>query len=165
MTSHYVEQAGIVLRLIMSAGRTLTLKKGFSFSNAIHYLGHTIRPGTLEAAKKTTDATKGSIPPTNISEPRSFSDLWTVYQGVILNFSWTTAPLIAKVEKDEPKSFELAETELAVMGQLREKFMTPPTLGLPKKEGKLIIGTDAFEEQVGFVLQQKQNDCSSRSIG
>lgn len=65
----------------------------------------------------------------------------------------------------EAKLFELDEAELAVMEQLKEKLTTPLIVALPKREKRHVIDSDACEKQVGCVLQQEKDGCSSRPIG
>lgn len=71
-TPRHIEQVGIVLMFMKSAGLILTLYKCFFFTSAIDYLGHTIRHGTQEVATKTTDAMRGFRLPTKIIDLRSF---------------------------------------------------------------------------------------------
>lgn len=59
-----------------------------------------------------------------------------MYQRFVINFSRTAAQLHAKLEKREPKSFELDETILAMVEQLKEKLTTPPILSSVNEKGK-----------------------------
>lgn len=105
--SQHIEQAATVLRLMKSARLILKLKKSFFISNAIHYLGHTIRLGLLKVATKTTDAIYGFKPPPNTSELRFFLGCCNVYGRLLPVSVLVAAPLNANLNKGEQKSFEL----------------------------------------------------------
>lgn len=69
-TSQHVEQVATVLRLMKNAGLTLKLEKYFFITDAIEYVAHAIRSGTLKLATKITDVIRGFRPATNINKIR-----------------------------------------------------------------------------------------------
>lgn len=150
--AQHIQQAATVLRLIRSAGLTMKLNKCFFYPGAINYLGHTVHPITLKTPAKTTDAVRGFRPSTNIWEVRSFLSFCHEYRRFVSNIVKTATLHIAKLKKDKPKSFELDETEFAVMEHLKEWLTTLPILALPRREGKFIIVTDTCRKQVWCVL-------------
>jgi hypothetical protein len=63
---------------------------------------------------------------------------------------------VRKVER--PELGILTDEQLIAFDTLRGKIIRPPVLTLPKKEGRLVIGTDASAEQlsVSCCLFQEQ---------
>lgn len=55
LPKNHIEQGRCVLRKLYKAGVTLKLKKGKFFTETIDYLGHVIRPGSVELAGHITD--------------------------------------------------------------------------------------------------------------
>lgn len=76
--SQHSQQASIVSTLKKSSGLTLIVRKCFFFTFSNAYLRHTVWPGTLELATKTTDAIRGFKPPTNICKLRPFLNLCNI---------------------------------------------------------------------------------------
>ena len=162
----HIEHVKKVLMLLQDAGVTIKLRKCFFFTDNIDYLGHVIRPGTLEIAPKATEAIKNLKPPKNVTELRSFLGLCNVFRRFVPNFSRIAAPLNKKLKKGEPQHFDhLTDEELSAMKDLQDKLITPPVLALPRPNGRITIDTDACAYQVGCVLLQEQEDQTVKPIG
>lgn len=70
-----ISQVRSVLMIFGNAGVTLKLRKYFFLQDRIDYIGHVIRPGSLEVTPKVTKAIKNIIPPRNVNELRSLLGL------------------------------------------------------------------------------------------
>ena len=68
-----------ILQALQEAGVTLKFAKCDFFTDTVKYLGHIIRPGTLEIDHAATKALKGLRHTTTQSELRSFLGLCNVY--------------------------------------------------------------------------------------
>lgn len=55
--------------------------------------------------------------------------------------------------------------EIKALDVLKEKFISPPGLTLPKIKEQFTLFTDACDRQVGCVLLQKQKDSKDRLVG
>ena len=90
--SHFrhVEQ---VLNVLKDAGVSLKLKKCSFFADRVKYLGHVIRPGSLEIDETVTAASRQAKQPRTQKEVRSFLGLCNIYRMFVPNFTDTEAPL------------------------------------------------------------------------
>ena len=61
-----------ILTVLRNSGMSLNLKKCFFFTKSIKYLGHIVRPGTIEVDKASTKCLEGLRPPRTVTELRSF---------------------------------------------------------------------------------------------
>jgi hypothetical protein len=68
-------------------------------------------------------------------------------------------PLNHLLKKGEgPKLGPLTKEQLLAFETLREKLLQPPILPLPRREGRYILDTDAFDGQIGCCLSQEHPD-------
>ena len=64
-----------------------------------------------------------------------------------------------ELRKGEDPEFEtLNEEEIAAFDKLKEKPASPPVLALTRNDLPYVVKTDAFDKQIGCVLQQKYPD-------
>ena len=165
VSEHY-DHLRVVLDLLMSAGVSLRIEKCHFFQESCDYLGHKISPGKLEVAKKCQEAIKKAIPPTNVTELRSFLGLCNVYRRFVASFARVAAPLTAKLQKDRPFNFgPLNKEETEAYERLRDSMISPPVLALPTAGKPYVLDTDACDYQVGCVLLQEQDDGTNRPVG
>lgn len=72
---------------------------------------------------------------------------------------------LKNIRKGQPKKFDSSnEEELGALATLREKFVTPVVLNLPRSEGEYFVETDACAKQLVCVLVQEQEKGLNRPI-
>jgi hypothetical protein len=104
----------------------------------VDYLGHVIRPGRLGVAEKNTDALRAAAPPRTHIELRSFLGLDNPYRRFVQQFSTFAEHLNSYLTKKKPALLRMLSTEaLAAFESLRDKFLNPPILELPRRSGHL----------------------------
>eukprot|EP00171_Calliarthron_tuberculosum_P022848 IDg22848t1 len=133
-----------VLTALRGAGVTLHLRKCEFFIDRIKYLGHIIRPGTLEVEEAATRCLKNVRQPTTPTELRSFLGLCNVYRHFVRNYTDIAAPLYRLLKGNPlPKELEpFSEIEEASYRTLIKSVTEPPVLALPKPGSPYSIDTD-----------------------
>ena len=155
-----------VLRLLHTAGVSLKLAKCAIFDTSVTYIGHVIRPGRLEVARRNVIAIERARLPTNQTELRSFLGMCNVYRRFIQGFMKIAALLNKKTGKNQPYDFEiLTDAEFAAFEELKRRLVSPPVLALPRYGRKYTLDTDACGHQVGCALLGEQTEGGTRPIG
>lgn len=155
-----------VLTLLQSAGVSLKLPKCNFFETSVDYLGHVVRPGKVEVATRNFEAMKQSQAPANQTYLRCFLRICKVYRRFVPNFSQVTSPPNRKLSRGQPNSFEtLKDDEYEAFRSLKDKFVRPPILALPRHGYPYTLDTEACEYQVGFTLLQQQPNGNKLPIG
>lgn len=72
-----------VVTLLQRTNVTLKVMKCVFFSGTVDYLGHIIRPGTLEVTEHSRKAIAGLKLPTTVTELRSFFALCNVFPSFV----------------------------------------------------------------------------------
>lgn len=158
----HVEQARRVLRLLYEATATFTLKKYYFFAEVVVYLAHLIRPGSLELAGHTSDAAAKLEHSSTQMEWRSFLRLCNVFERLIPSFARLAAPLNKTLRKDQSETFGfLEENESTAVKPLNEVLLSFIVPALTRTKRQYTLDTDVFDEQVGGVLLQKQEEGSN----
>ena len=155
----HIEHVRQVLRVLKDVGMSLNLKKCAFFTNHIKYLGHVVRPGTIEVYKAATRCLDGLRPPRTITELRSFLGVCNVYRRSIRRLANIASPLNELLEGNPPKNSpipELDERQIRSFEQLKKAVMNPPVLSLPQLGLPYEIDADAREHQIGFTFFQYQ---------
>ena len=98
LKSHFTHVEAI-LNTLSGTGITLKLSKFRFFTETVKYLGHVIRPGTLEVDEIATAALTKAKPPKTQTELRSFSGLCNFYRRFFPNYSHVVVPLNAFLKK------------------------------------------------------------------
>eukprot|EP00171_Calliarthron_tuberculosum_P022608 IDg22608t1 len=149
-----------VLDALHQAGVSLNLRKCSFFTDKIKYLGHVIRPGTLEVEEASTRCLKGLKHPKSYPELRSFLGLCNVYRRFVRGYTDIAAPLYEILKGNPlPKEFpRLNASQERAFRKLIEAVTSPPTLALPKLGLPYEIDTDACKHQIGCALFQMQED-------
>ena len=132
MESHvaHVEE---ILKALGQDGITLKLSKCSFFTDTVKYLGHVIKPGTLQVNEVATMALKKASSPKTQTQLRSFLGLCNVYRRVFPRYSHVAAPLNALLKKGQPVNLApFGESETNAFNALVEAITSPPVLGLPK---------------------------------
>ena len=89
----HVQHVDEVLSCLKAAGLTLKVSKCKLCTKRVEYLGHIIRPGTLEVDQANTKSLKDAKPPVNRTQMRSFLGMVGVYRRFIDKFTKLAAPL------------------------------------------------------------------------
>ncbi len=89
-----------ILGELRAARLSLKLKKCAFFDSSVHYIGHTLRPGSLQVANRNTDAIQGFIVPTSQTELCSFIGLCDVYRPFVPNFALVAVPFTELLNKE-----------------------------------------------------------------
>ena len=155
-----------VLQVLRDSGFSPKLKKCNFFAQSADYLGHVIRPGTLEVATKNTQAVERFDEFRTQTELRSFLGLCNVYRRFFPNFARTAAPLNAlftkccladlqKSKEEQSKAFKL----------LKQALISPPVPSHPKPGVSFSVDTDACNDQVGCALLQVSESGRRHPIG
>ena len=165
MESHFAHVEDI-LKALGQAGITLKLSKCSFFTDTVKYLGHVIKPGTLQVDEVATMALKKASSPKTQTQLRSFLGLCNVYRRFVPRYSHVAAQLIALLKKDQPVNLApFGESETNAFISLVEAITSPPVLGLPKTGIPLEVDTDARDYQVGAALFQVEKDGRRKPIG
>ena len=157
-----------VLQVLKQAGVSLKFDKCRFFTDSVRYLGHIIRPGTLEVDDSHVRALKLAKPPKTTSELRSFLGFTNVYRRFINNYTETARPLF-KLLQGNPKKHKpippLDDSQMKSFQKLIEQVTSPPVLALPQPGLRYSLDTDACDYQIGCALFQIHEDGTRRPIG
>lgn len=155
-----------VLSTLRNAGVPLKLKKCSFFTISVKYLGHIIRPGTLEIDGKSTASLRKARAPETQSEIRALLGMCIVYRRFIRNFGHVSKPLNALLRSGKPAKIETwGEPEEKAFRILIDTICSPPVLTLPKVGFPYTVDTYASDYQVGCALFQTHEDGERKPIG
>ena len=155
-----------ILSATKAAGISLKLSKCSFFTKTIKYLGHLIKPGTLEVDDTHTTALKRAKNPSTQTELRAFLGLCNVYRRSVPGYSDIAAPLNALLRKGQPVKLEpFGPAEDGGFRALVNAVTSPPVLAIPRPDLPYSVDTDASDYQVGAALFQTTEDGESRPIG
>ena len=155
-----------VLEILRQAGMSLRLRKCHFFTNSVNYLGHVIRPGTLEVSEKNIVAIRAATPPKNQTQPRYFLGLCNVYRLFVPGFARIARPLTELTKKET--SFQLPdfnEEQLIAFEDLKSRLISTTVLRLPRTGLPFYIDTDACEYQIGCTLMQEDSQGARHPAG
>jgi hypothetical protein len=162
----HLEHLDTVLGLLKKANVSLKLKKCSFAKNEVQYLGHLIRPGRLQMLKAKVDTVRQQRPPKTKTQVRAFLGLTSMYRRLVPHFAKIAKPLTELTKENVSDRLpELTPVELQAFETLKFKLTNPPTLVLPRFDQEFILDTDASKEQVGCVLQQKDQKGYLKPIG
>ena len=155
-----------VLSLLKAANVSLKLSKCRFAQREVVYLGHLIKPGRLEMLSARVDALKLIELPRTKKEMRSFLGLASFYRRFIKRFAKMAKPLHDLTTDRTPSVLPtLSDEQVKAFDDLKTTLTNPPTLGLPKRDGKYIVDTDASKYQIGCCLHQKDEEGQRRPLG
>lgn len=161
----HIKHVDEVLTCLSSAGITLKISKCKFFTKTVEYLGHIVKPGTLEIDQANAKSLREALPPTTRTQLRSFLGLVNVYRRFIPKFSTVAGPLNALLKKDAPLNFELDEDQLKAFRTLIDAVLSPEVLALPAKDLPYSVDTDASKYGIGCTLFQTHPDNERKPIG
>ena len=90
----------------------------------------------------------------NVRDLRSFLGAANFYRRHIRNFTFSSAPLTEKLEKDVPWSW--GPVEQSAFEELRQKLTSPNKLDVPHPTGEILMVTEASDIVGGSTLFQWQ---------
>ena len=132
MESHFAHVEEI-LKALCQAGITLKPSKCSFFTHTVKYLGHVIKPGTLQVDEVATMALKKASSPKTQTQLRSFLGLCNVYRRFLPRYSHVAAPLNAFLTKGQPVNLEpFREGEANALNEPFEAITSQLALGLPE---------------------------------
>ncbi len=161
----HIKHVDEILTALGQAGVTLKIAKCRFFTKKVEYLGHFIRPGTLEADTANVKCLQDAVPPTTKTEVRSFLGMANYYRRFIENFSKKAAPLNDLLQKNAPDKFDLNDAQQEAFTTLIDEILSPQILALPKKDLPYSVDTDASDYGIGCALFQTDEEGIRRPIG
>ncbi|GBB89252.1 hypothetical protein RclHR1_15940001 [Rhizophagus clarus] len=149
----YIEK---VLERIEKVNMIIKLKKCKFGRRNIEFLGHKVEKDGLKANEKKIETIRDISIPRNITEVRSFLELYSYYRRFIKNFTRIARPLTDLTSKKI--DFKWTEKQQEAFESLKKRLMEKPILEHPDFEKEFILITDASGEGLGFILAQKNKD-------
>lgn len=152
----HLRQGLALLRDIMV---THLLKTFSILDEKIEYLGDVIRSGHLKMSNTTTAAIRELNNPTTQTEFRSFFGLCNVFRHFVPNLSRVATTLYKNLCKNQPVHLQTpTDTEKHAVEERNFLLRNLPVLFYPRTDGHLTIDTDAWDNQLGCVLLEKQQE-------
>lgn len=97
---------------------------------------------------------------------RSFLGLCSVYRRPVKNSGPIADPLTKRLRKSKDPSFRsLNDVEMESFETLKSRLTSPQVISLSKARLEYIVETEAYNVQVGCVLQRKHPDGTIRPLG
>jgi hypothetical protein len=137
----------LVLEKLRSNQLYAKLSKCEFWLTEVAFLGHVISTGGVLVDPSKVKDVLNWIPPTNVSEIRSFLGLEGYYRRIIHDFSKIAKPMTKLLEKN--KEFEWTEECQASFHELKKRLTSAPYL-----TKKFDIYCDASHQGLGCVLMQ-----------
>lgn len=162
----HVDHVDQILRILKKAGVKLKLRKCEFFVERIKYLGHIVRPGTIEIDLARMSALKEMGHPQNQTQLRSFLGMCNVYRRFFPGYARIAHPLDKLLKKGQPvllKPFD--EACATAFETLKSSVLSPPILALPKQGLHYSLDTDVSDYQIGEALFKTHPDGFRKPIG
>jgi hypothetical protein len=145
------------LRLVLEKLRSNQLYAKFSkcefWLTEVTFLGHVISTGGASVDPRKVKDVLNWMPPTTISEIRSFLGLAGYYRWFIKDFSKIAKPMTKLLEYN--KAFEWTKECQASFEELKKRLTSSPVLIQPHLTKKFDIYCDASRQGLGCVLMQE----------
>ena len=162
----HIRHVDEILGALRRAGVSLKLRKCSFFTNEVKYLGHVIRPGTMEIDGVATASLKSARAPRTQSEVRSFLGMCNVYRRFVVNFSHIAEPLNALLRAGQPANIaNWGPEHEESFRTLIDTICSPPILQLPRANVGFSVDTDSSDYQVGCALFQETGEDGRKPIG
>lgn len=145
-----------VFQIVKENKLKLNLGKCNFFQSKVEILGHELSTKGISPMNKKVEVINNWLPPSNITEVRSFLGAIGYYRKFIANFATIAQPLF-NLTKTGIK-FEWSERANESFKSLKEKMINAPILQLPNFNIPFIIRTDASTEGIGGALLQTDDD-------
>jgi hypothetical protein len=118
----------------------------------VKFLGHVISRNGLAVDPSKVEAVVNWMPPTTVTEVRSFLGLAGYYRKFIQDFSRIASPITSLTKKGVP--FVWDDNCQGAFDKLKQKLTTSPVLILPSSDRSFVVYTDASILGLGGVLMQ-----------
>jgi hypothetical protein len=145
------------LRLVLEKLRSNQLYAKFSkcefWLTEVIFFGHVISAGGVSVDPGKVNYVLNWMPPTTVSEIRSFLGLVGYYRWFIKDFSKIAKPMTKMLEKN--KAFEWTRECQASFEEQKKRLTSSPVLVLPDLTKKFDIYCDASRQGLGCVLMQE----------
>lgn len=154
-----------VLSLFRNADVTPKLKKRRLITKTVDHPEHDIYIRCHKIASQATEAIHGLKEPTNIAKIWSFLELCYESQNFVSSVMRISAPLNAKLQNDQPASFEpLNKNKLMLINSQKDALLGSlfPTLLITTSHTTL--DPDACSVQIGCARQQLKPDGKRSTI-
>lgn len=143
----------------------LKLEKCHFISKSIDYFGHVIAPGKLQVAKTTIKAIELLRYSEDISQMRSFLKLCNVSRRFVPEFAMIAASSNKKFKQKVLSHFALNDKNGRAVNELKNRFVCPAVVALPRANRQYTVDTDASVAQMECILSQEQGDSVLKPIG
>jgi hypothetical protein len=118
----------------------------------VKFLGHVISKDGLAIDPSKIEAVLDWLPPTTVTEIRSFLGLAGYYRKFIQDFSRIATPLTQLTKKGVPFVWSAQCQEAFLL--LKQKLTSAPVLAIPSNDRCFVVYTDASLLGLGAVLMQ-----------
>ena len=119
----------------------------------VAFLGHVVSGEGISVDPQKIEAIVDWKPPTNVIEVRSFLGLASYYRKFLEGFSKIATPLTKLIRKE--KKFIWSEACQNSFDELKQRLTTAPVLILPSGSEGFTVYCDAFRQDLGCVLMQR----------
>lgn len=119
----------------------------------MNYLGHTISQGKVTIMPDRIEKILQFRSPKNLKELHKFTGLLSFYAKFIPNYSRIVNPLNRLKQKGA--KFIWADIEEKCFQKTKQLLTSPPILALPDFDKQFVLTCDAFQTEIGAVLQME----------
>lgn len=91
-------------------------------------------------------------------------DLYSIYRRLVPSFASKISALNKLPRKNVRKKIDLDEKRKATVDKLKNKLISSPIMALALEVKPLVIETDAYETQDGWVLLEEHDENDSRPV-
>ena len=141
----HIQHVNDVLACLSASGVTLKINKCRFFTKTVEYLGHVVKPGTLEIDQANKRSLREAKPPTTRTQLRSFLGLTNYHRRFIHRYAMIAHPLNELLKNNAPLEFVLNDEQLAAFHQLIDAVLSPAVLALPVNGLPYSVDTDASD--------------------
>ena len=152
--NQHLERLGQVFDRLRKANLKLKAEKCHLFKRRVKFLGSVVSEAGVEPDPEKVRAVKEWPRPQTLKDLRAFVALASYYRRHILHFAEIARPLHDLTKKNQPFVWDLPQQK--AFEDLKARLTSAPILALPESEGEYILDTDACDQALGAVLQQRQ---------
>ena len=149
----HLENLESALSRFRSFGMKLKPKKCIMFQKKVEFLGRIVDGQELSMSASDVSVVSNWPVPTCSKDVERFMGLVNYHRTFIPEFSLVAEPLYRVVGKH---NYKWTEEQQEAFDNLKVLLTSQPILALPRKDGDLILDTDASDTTIGAVLSQIQ---------